>query len=61
MVTHKLGCDQAGFFEGGREKKGMPNTFAPRLVCCPLIKASVNIVFLCQTLPVIQVVCDEGS
>ena len=29
MVTHKLGCDQTGFFEGGREKKGMPNTFAP--------------------------------
>ena len=59
MVTHKLGCDQAVFFLGGGE--GMPNTFPSRLVCCPLIKASVNIVFLCQILPVIQVVCDEGG
>ena len=52
MVTHKLGCDQAVFFEGGGGE-GMPNTFPSRLVCCPLIKASVNIVF--------QVVCDEGG
>ena len=60
MVTHKLKCDKAGvFFVGGREKKGMPDTFPSQVVCYPLIKASVNIVSVCQNLLAIQAVCNE--
>ena len=65
MVTHKLNSDQVVFFwgggEGGREKIGVPDTFPLQVVCCPLIKASVNIVLLCQILPAIQVVCNEDG
>ena len=62
MVTHKLNCDQAGFFGGvGEGKKGMPDTFLSRVVCCPLVKAFVNIVLLCQILPAIRAVCNEGG
>ena len=62
MVTHKLNCDQAVFWGGGgKGKKGMPDTFHSRVVCCPLIKAFVNIVFFCQILPAIQAVCNEGG
>ena len=64
MVTHKLNCDQVVFFlggGGGRKKKGMPDTFPSRVVCHPLINASVNIVLLCQILPTIQAVCNEGG
>ena len=63
MVTHKLNSDQVVFFfgGGGREKIGVPDTFPLQVVCCPLIKASVNIVLLCQILPAIQVVCNEDG
>ena len=39
----------------------MPDTFSSQMVCRPLIKASVNICVICQILPEIQGVCNEGS
>ena len=39
----------------------MPDTFSSRVVCCPLIKASVNVCVICQILGEFQAVCNEGS